>query len=87
VLAAEQEQACRQLSSRSGDRFAELEWRATADGAILLDGASAWLECSIHAQHRAGDHDIVVLSVHELDADHGITPLVFHASRFRSLAG
>lgn len=85
VLAADQEQACLQLSARGGDRFAELDWRATPDGAVLLGGAGAWLECSTEAQYRAGDHDIVVLRVHDLDADHGIKPLVFHASRFRRL--
>jgi flavin reductase (DIM6/NTAB) family NADH-FMN oxidoreductase RutF len=85
VLAAEQEQACRQLSSRDGDRFAELPWRATHAGAVLLDGASAWLECSIETLVHAGDHDIVVLRVHDLDADERVTPLVFHASRFRRL--
>jgi flavin reductase (DIM6/NTAB) family NADH-FMN oxidoreductase RutF len=85
VLAADQEQACVQLSSRDGDRFAALDWRATPDGAVLLAGASAWLDCSTQAQHRAGDHDIVVLRVHDLDADHGIRPLVFHASQFRRL--
>ncbi len=85
VLSAEQEQACQQLSARNGDRFAALGWRSTADGAVLLDGASAWLECSIHAQLLAGDHDIVVLRVHDLDADHNVTPLVFHGSRFHRL--
>ena len=85
VLAADQERACRQLSAHPGDRFADLDWRATPDGAVLLDGASAWLDCSTQAQHRAGDHDIVVLRVHDLDADHTIRPLVFHASQFRRL--
>jgi flavin reductase (DIM6/NTAB) family NADH-FMN oxidoreductase RutF len=85
VLADEQELAGRQLAARDGDRFATLPWRATDDGAVLLDGASAWLECSIHAQVRAGDHDIIVLRVHDLDADHDVAPLVFHASQFRRL--
>lgn len=85
VLSAEQEQAGRQLASREGDRFDALPWRATSDGAVLLEGASAWLECSIYSQVRAGDHDIVVLQVHDLDADHDVTPLVFHASQFRRL--
>jgi flavin reductase (DIM6/NTAB) family NADH-FMN oxidoreductase RutF len=85
VLSAGQEQACRQLSARHGDRFADLGWRVTADGAVLLDGASAWLECSTEAEYRAGDHDIVVLRVHDLEADDTVGPLVFHASRFRRL--
>ncbi|MCK9931949.1 flavin reductase family protein [Frankia sp. Mgl5] len=85
ILSAEQERAARQLAGRRGDRFAELRWRVTDDGAVLLDGASAWIETSIDQQVRAGDHDIVVLRVHDLDADHDISPLVFHASQFRRL--
>ena len=86
VLSADQEQACRQLSAPNTDRFADLDWHSTAAGAVLLDGATAWLECSIEAEHRAGDHDIVVLGVHDHRADHDIHPLVFHGRRFRRLA-
>lgn len=85
VLSAEQEEAGRALAARRTDRFAGLDWRATDGGAVLLDGASAWLECSISRQIRAGDHDIVLLRVHDLAADHDVSPLVFHASRFRRL--
>jgi flavin reductase (DIM6/NTAB) family NADH-FMN oxidoreductase RutF len=85
VLAVGQEQACRQLSARDGDRFAGLGWHATDNGAVLIEGASAWFECSIDQQTRAGDHDIVVLRVHDFDGDHAVAPLVFHASRLRQL--
>lgn len=85
VLAADQGRACRQLSARSGDRFRGLDWRATPDGAVLLDGATGWFECSIEDTARAGDHDIVVLRVHDLDGDDGVPPLVFHGSRMRIL--
>jgi flavin reductase (DIM6/NTAB) family NADH-FMN oxidoreductase RutF len=85
VLGADQEKAGRQLAGKGADRFADLAWRATEDGAVLLEGASAWLDCSIDQEVRAGDHDIVVLRVHDLDADHDIRPLVFHASQFRRL--
>jgi len=86
VLAADQAEAGRQLAGRNSDRFANLDWRATADGAVLLERASAWLHCSTHAVYPGGDHDIVVLRVHDLDADHAIQPLVFHASKFHRLA-
>lgn len=85
ILSAAQERAGRQLADRHADRFAELSWRATASGAVLLDGASGWLETSVDQQVRAGDHDIVVLRVHDLDADHGVSPLVFHVGQFRRL--
>jgi flavin reductase (DIM6/NTAB) family NADH-FMN oxidoreductase RutF len=85
VLGAHQEQACRQLAGRGDDRFASLDWRATPDGAVLVEDASAWLDCSVEQLVRAGDHDIVLLRVHELDADPAVPPLVFHASGFRRL--
>jgi flavin reductase (DIM6/NTAB) family NADH-FMN oxidoreductase RutF len=85
VLSAEQEQACAQLAARSADRFAGLDWHATQDGAVLLDGAGAWFDTSIEQHVRAGDHDIVLLRIHALDADHSAAPLVFHGSRFRRL--
>lgn len=85
ILSAAQEGAARRLAGRQSDRFAELSWRVTDDGAVLLDGAGAWIETSVDQEVRAGDHDIVVLRVHDLDVDHDISPLVFHASQFRRL--
>jgi flavin reductase (DIM6/NTAB) family NADH-FMN oxidoreductase RutF len=86
VLGAHQEGVCRRLSSKSGKRFADLDYRASADGAVFVEGASAWLDCSIEAVLPAGDHDIIVFRVHDLDADAAVPPLVFHASRFGRLA-
>ncbi|MEU8238545.1 flavin reductase family protein [Actinoplanes missouriensis] len=85
VLGAHQENAGRQLGARDTDRFAELDWHASPDGAILLDGSSAWLDCSVEREIPAGDHDIVLLRVHDLDADADVPPLVFHGSRYRRL--
>ncbi|WP_202232686.1 flavin reductase family protein [Actinacidiphila reveromycinica] len=85
VLGAEQDRDCAQLAARGADRFAGLDWHATPDGAVLLDRGSAWFDCSVEQLVRAGDHDIVLLRVHALDADHAVAPLVFHASRFRRL--
>ncbi|MEZ0067120.1 flavin reductase (DIM6/NTAB) family NADH-FMN oxidoreductase RutF [Streptacidiphilus sp. MAP12-20] len=87
VLGAHQEDACRQLAAGDGDRFAGLDWTTTADGAVLIEGATAWFDCSIDRIVRAGDHDIALLRVHDLDADHAVAPLVFHASRFHRLVG
>ena len=86
VLGHDQEAACRQLATRGVDRFADLAWTATDDGAVLLTGASAWLDCSIEREIPAGDHGIVLLNVHRLGADPGVAPLVFHGSQYRRLA-
>jgi flavin reductase (DIM6/NTAB) family NADH-FMN oxidoreductase RutF len=85
VLSSRQEQACRQLAARAEDRFSGLAWRATDDGAVLLAEAGAWLECSIDTQVPAGDHDLILLRVHNIDIGPESAPLVFHASRFRRL--
>jgi flavin reductase (DIM6/NTAB) family NADH-FMN oxidoreductase RutF len=85
VLGAHQEHIGRQLSARGVDRFAALRWRTSPDGAVLLDGASAWLDCAVEREIPAGDHDIVLLRVHDLDADPAVAPLVFHGSRYRRL--
>jgi flavin reductase (DIM6/NTAB) family NADH-FMN oxidoreductase RutF len=86
VLSHEQEAASRSLASRGVDRFAGLSWHATEDGAILLDGASAWFDCAVEREIRAGDHEIVLLNVHGLGTDPLTPPLVFHGSRYRRLA-
>jgi flavin reductase (DIM6/NTAB) family NADH-FMN oxidoreductase RutF len=86
VLAEGQDAAAQRLATKEGDRFAELDWVGTDDGGILVHGAVAWLDCSIHAEVTAGDHEIVVLAIHALRADPDRAPLVFHGSRFRQLA-
>jgi flavin reductase (DIM6/NTAB) family NADH-FMN oxidoreductase RutF len=84
VLGDHQEHASRQLGSRAAKRFAGLDWRATADGAVLLSEASAWFDCSLEQEIPAGDHDIVLLRVHDLGASE-VMPLVFHGSSYRQL--
>ncbi|MBF9067074.1 flavin reductase family protein [Streptacidiphilus fuscans] len=85
VLGAEHGLLCRQLAGPSDQRFTQVAWRATPDGAVLLDGASAWFDCSVEQEIRAGDHDILVLRVHDLSAETDVEPLVFHTGTFRSL--
>jgi flavin reductase (DIM6/NTAB) family NADH-FMN oxidoreductase RutF len=85
VLAHGQDGACRSLSDKHGDRFAGVSWEPSADDAVFVHGATAWLECSVHGELPAGDHAIVLLRIHGLRADPESEPLVFHGSRFRQL--
>ncbi len=63
-----------------------LAWHSTDDGCVLLDDAVAWFDTTIEKQMCAGDHDIVLFRIHDLDAVDGAPPLVFHASEYRKLA-
>jgi flavin reductase (DIM6/NTAB) family NADH-FMN oxidoreductase RutF len=83
VLGYHQEAVSRQLAG-TGERFTGLSWRATAHGAVLLPESSAWFDCSVEQEIPAGDHDIVLLRVHDLGAT-AVMPLVFHASTYRTL--
>jgi flavin reductase (DIM6/NTAB) family NADH-FMN oxidoreductase RutF len=76
---------CRQLAAKNGDRFAGLVWEATPSGALFIDGAAVWLECSLYRQIEAGDHLIALLQIEQLRIDPDVHPLVFHGSRFRQL--
>jgi flavin reductase (DIM6/NTAB) family NADH-FMN oxidoreductase RutF len=85
VLGAHQEQIGRRFAARDVDRFAGLTWQTSPDGAILLAGSSAWLDCSVEREIPTGDHYIVLLRVHDVEADPEQAPLVFHGSRYRRL--
>jgi flavin reductase (DIM6/NTAB) family NADH-FMN oxidoreductase RutF len=85
ILGSSQGATCRQLASKTTDRFAGVGWTATERGAVMLDDSAAWLDCSIHEVVTAGDHDLVLLRIEALRVHPGVSPLVFHASRFHSL--
>ncbi|WP_353987746.1 flavin reductase family protein [Ruicaihuangia caeni] len=85
VLSAEHGGLARALASRSGDRFANVQWRATDAGAVLIDGAALWLECDPWARYDGGDHQVVLLRVEHAETFPDVAPLVFHQSRFRAL--
>jgi flavin reductase (DIM6/NTAB) family NADH-FMN oxidoreductase RutF len=86
VLAEGQETICRQLAGHVDSRFADVEWLSTSEGSVFVAGAALWLDCSIHAEVPAGDHNVVLLHIHGLRAEPDVAPLVFHGSRFRRLA-
>lgn len=85
VLSADAEAVCRRLAAKGLDRFDGLRWRIGAHGSIFLDHAVLHLDCSIEQQVTAGDHQIVVMRVHQVRVLPGRGPLVFHCSRFRHL--
>ncbi|WP_240437501.1 flavin reductase family protein [Sciscionella marina] len=85
VLASAHEQVCRQIAAKTGDRFAGVDTVTSDGGAVLLAGALAWLECSLHEAVPAGDHDVALLHVEAARIHEDVDPLVFHGSRFHRL--
>ncbi|WP_210481769.1 flavin reductase family protein [Naasia sp. SYSU D00948] len=86
VLGRDHAAACRQLASRRGDRFRDLDIVRSRTGALLLHGSAVWMECEILSENPAGDHAIVLLAVKEMRVDREMEPLVYHGAEFRQLA-
>ena len=79
VLGAEQEVLCRTFASKAQDKFMGVGWEPASTGAPRLTDALAWIDCTIEVVHDAGDHDICVGRVQELDVgDDTAGPLVFY---------
>lgn len=85
VLARGHEGACYQLASRSADRFAGLDVQTSPSGAVFLREAVMWLECETSVVLPSGDHELVLLNVHRLHAEHDAEPLVYQGRAFRPL--
>jgi len=82
VLSADQEAVCRTFAARGPKRFAGIGYRPAPSGAPILTGVLAWIDCSIEAEHLAGDHVIVVGRVHDLGVAREHSPLVFYRGGF-----
>lgn len=79
VLSHEQHHLCRQFATSGADKFAGVDWHPSpATASPLIREAAAWIDCELDAVYRAGDHDIVVGRVLELDVGPAAAePLVF----------
>jgi len=82
ILRAQQEPLSRYFASRDRprgrDAFSEVSHRSAASGSPILDGAIGYLDCRLHARHEAGDHEIFIGEVLELEYDPDGEPLLFH---------
>ncbi|MGX2994023.1 flavin reductase family protein [Streptomyces sp. JNUCC 64] len=85
VLSHGQGALCRRLASRNVDRFDGVGWRATPDGAVMIEDAALWLTARVAATYDGGDHEIVLMELLTAELFSGVEPLVFHTSQFREL--
>jgi flavin reductase len=87
ILAAEQEPLSRYFASRDRprgqDAFSEVPHRTSATGSPIIEGAIGYLDCRLHANHGAGDHQIFIGEVLELGFDPEGAPLLFHGGTYK----
>jgi len=84
VLAESQESVSRRFAGGGADKFTGPGLLPGTNGAPLVSGALAHLECRLAASHTAGDHTIFVGEVVRLEATAG-RPLLYHESGYHRL--
>ena len=85
VLAADQQWISECFAARENDRFNGVKVSKGLGGVPLIEGCSAWFECSNEAQYPGGDHLILVGRVHRFSRGDADEPLIFHGGRYRKL--
>jgi flavin reductase (DIM6/NTAB) family NADH-FMN oxidoreductase RutF len=85
VLAADQEQVARQLSTKvdEAQKWEGIEW-SERDGMPSLAGSVLWVGCDLQDLLMGGDHVILTGAVTDLEARDG-EPLIHHRGSYRSL--
>ena len=86
VLGAAQEELCWRFAKEGDDKFAGLEWSATAGGSPMLPDCIAWIDCALESENPAGDHSFVVGRVSSLGhADEAEDAMVFFRGKVSSV--
>jgi len=86
ILAAGQEALCQVFASRDVDKFKDTPWHAAPTGTPILDDAVAWIDCETEVIHQAGDHDIVIGRVLDLDVASPRPSLLFFQGGYGSFS-
>jgi flavin reductase (DIM6/NTAB) family NADH-FMN oxidoreductase RutF len=68
ILSEGQREVSSTFARPVADRFAGISWRPGGTGAPLLDGVSAWFECTMFRTVEAGDHTLLIGQVRDFDA-------------------
>jgi len=85
VLALDQQSICEDFAKSGGDKFLNVEWTRSMCDNPLISGSIAHIDCDIVEVHAAGDHDIVVGLVRDLQLIRPSAPLLFYQGQFTSL--
>ena len=84
ILAHDQEALSRKFAVSGGDKFQGVAYHAGANGAPILDGALAYVECKVVQEFDGGDHTIYLGEIEQAEAREG-KPLMFFRGGYREL--
>lgn len=85
ILSSEHEELCRLFATKQADKFAGCTWSLSGSGRPIIEGAVAWIDCTIDSTHRAGDHRLVVGRIESMGLSGRDEPLIFLGGRYGRL--
>ncbi len=86
ILADDNEWMSRQFSTKVPDKFAGVTWRPGPSGSPIVEGALAYIDCSLHQAVPAGDHILAIGRVLELGARDPGAPLAYFRGSYGKFA-
>jgi flavin reductase (DIM6/NTAB) family NADH-FMN oxidoreductase RutF len=84
ILADEQEALSRKFAVSGGNKFEGVAYRRGANGAAILDGTLAHIECTLYGAYEGGDHSLYLGEIQEAEVREG-KPLVFYRGGYRAI--
>lgn len=82
VLAEEQQEVCGRFGSARGAKYDGLDWDVSRWGTPALRDVLLRVHCDVEDVHVAGDHDVVIGRVLEVDDCGDARPMIFFRGRF-----
>jgi flavin reductase (DIM6/NTAB) family NADH-FMN oxidoreductase RutF len=86
VLAHDHAELSNKFSKSGTDKFAGVKWSPGPQGSPILDGVSAWVECTLWREYDGGDHTIVIGEVTALAHDAARNPLLYYRGSYPQAA-
>lgn len=87
VLADDQHALSNHFARPGEGQVPDTGWFEGENGAPLIDGALASIECDVETTHSSGDHVILIGRVTGLQTDPGREPLLYFRSGYRLVNG
>jgi flavin reductase (DIM6/NTAB) family NADH-FMN oxidoreductase RutF len=84
ILRDDQESISRRFAVSGGPKFEGVAYHNGGNGAPILDGTLAHLECRLYAAHDGGDHMLYLGEIIEAETREG-RPLLFYRGGYRSM--
>ncbi|WP_342659843.1 Flavin-dependent monooxygenase, reductase subunit HsaB [Rhodococcus ruber] len=82
VLREDQSDLCARFGSSRGRKYEDLAWEVSRWGTPALPDVLMRVHAEVHDVHVAGDHDVIIGRVLELDTVCEERPMVFFRGRF-----